>query len=233
MLTSTCTQIRFLQSQTKINIFKTLSLCHTSCFLEDAGPVTSYLSTIKKWLDDNPNEVVTLLLTNGDNVAVSKFDASFTSSGLKSYAYTPPTSPLALDEWPTLKELISAGTRLVTFLDYGADVRKFPYILDEFAYFFETPFNTLDPRFAQCTLDRPPKASPNGRMYIVNHFLDVELAGILVPNREAAGTTNGARSIGAQVALCEKSYHRAPVSILVDFIHKGEVLTAQNNANGL
>ena len=70
-------------------------------------------------------------------------------------------------------------------------------------------------------------------MYIVNHYLNIKLAGILIPNREAAGTTNGAKSIGAQVALCEKSYHRAPAGILVDFFDKGDVFSAQNNANGL
>ena len=72
-------------------------------------------------------------------------------------------------------------------------------------------------------------------MYIVNHYLDIELAvgDILIPNREAAGITNGVKSIGAQVALCEKSYHRAPVGILVDFFDTGDVFAAQKNANGL
>ena len=198
--------IRFLQSQTQVNVFKILSLCHTSCFLEDAGPVVSYLSSIKIWLENNPNEVVTILLTNGDNVVVPMFDDAFTCSGLKSYVYTPPVSPLTLDAWPTLQELISAGTRLVAFLDYGADVGRFPYLLDEFAYFFETPYNTLDPSFPQCAIDRPPNAAPDGRMYIVNHYLDIEIAGILIPDRGAAGTTNAATSIGAQVAICEGLY---------------------------
>lgn len=54
--------IRFLQAQSHMNkIFKTFNLCHTSCFLEDAGPVSTYLSDIKSWLDANPSEVVTLV----------------------------------------------------------------------------------------------------------------------------------------------------------------------------
>ncbi|KAL8725009.1 MAG: hypothetical protein Q9166_007632 [cf. Caloplaca sp. 2 TL-2023] len=166
--------IRFLQSQTHINSFKTLSLCHTSCFLNDAGPLTSFLSTIKTWLDKNPNEVLTLLLTNGDRTPVSQFDTAFKSAGLDKYASTPPTIPLAMDNWPTLSTLIAAKTRLIVFLDYGASPTV-PYILDEFAYFFETPFNTIDPTFNQCNLDRPPNAKPEGRMYIVNHFLDKKI----------------------------------------------------------
>ncbi len=63
----------------------------------------------------NPNEVLTILLTNGDNADVSLFGTAVTSSGLSKYAYTP-SSQLTMSEWPTLQELISAGTRLVMFL---------------------------------------------------------------------------------------------------------------------
>lgn len=109
--------IRFLQAQTHM-LDDSLYLCHTSCILEDAGSLVSYLTTVKTWLDSNPNEVLTLLLTNGDYVGIGNFSAAFESSGIDSYAYVPTTSPdvLPIDEWPTLQELIDAGTRLVAFL---------------------------------------------------------------------------------------------------------------------
>ena len=227
--------IRFLQAQAHKNLLGTLELCHTSCFEEDAGDVATYLSTVKSWLDANPNEVVTILLVNGDHVPVSMFDDAYTSSGLKSYAYTPPTSPLAINAWPTLQEMISAGTRLVAFLDAGADA-SVPYILDEFTYFFETPYDTTDPSFPECSIDRPPGAKPDGRMYIVNHFLDLDLLGIDIPDREALNTTNaatGVGSIGAQADLCIGLYGRAPWGVLVDFFDQGNVFAAQNKLNGL
>ena len=110
--------IRFLQAQSHKNPFGTLSLCHTSCYLADAGSVQSYLSTIKSWLDTHPNEVLTVLLTNGDSVDVGMFDAAFTDSGIKPYAFIPASTPgiLALDAWPTLQEMIASGKRLVVFL---------------------------------------------------------------------------------------------------------------------
>ena len=89
--------IRFLQVQSHKNIFGILHLCHTSCFELDAGTVESYLATVNSWLDAHPNEVVTLLIVNGDNVPVAEFDDAYTSSGLKSLAYTPPKSPLEID----------------------------------------------------------------------------------------------------------------------------------------
>ena len=120
--------------------------------------------------------------------------------------------------------------------DYGANTNKIPYILDEFAYFFETPFDTTDPNFAECTLDRPAGASPDGRMYIVNHFLDINVLGILIPDKGADQTTNaatGTGSIGAQVGLCETTYGRKPKGVLVDDFDKGNVFAAQNAMNGL
>ena len=228
--------IRFLQAQTHKNLLGTLELCHTSCLEEDAGPLSSYLSTVKTWLDANPNEVVTILLVNGDNVDISMFDDAYTSSGLKTYAYTPPTSPLALSAWPTLQEMISAGTRLVAFLDTGA-APSVPYILDEFTYFFETPYDTMDPTFPECTIDRPPGlTTADGRMYIVNHFLDMDLGGIGVPDDPADNTTNaatGVGSIGAQAGICIGLYGRAPWGVLVDYFDEGDVFTAQNALNGL
>ncbi len=246
--------IRFLQAQSHLDSFKQLSLCHTSCFLEDAGSVQGYLATIKSWLDANPNEVVTVLLTNGDNVDISLFDTAFSNSGIKSYAYIPPTSPLAITAWPTLGDMIKAGARLVVFLgqsippprkplspanpsntDTGANPST-PYILDEFSYFFETPYDTLDPNFPECTLDRPSNASPAGRMYIVNHFLDISIFGVDIPDRAADPQTNaatGAGSIGAQVAICDGMYVQAPKGVLVDNFDVGDVFTAQKALNGL
>lgn len=111
--------IRYLQAQTHkaIGDDSTLELCHTSCFLEDAGSLSDFLTTIKTWLDGNPNEVLTLLLTNGDSVDVSTFGDTFSGvDGLTDYIYVPESQPLAIGSWPTLGDLISAGTRLVVFL---------------------------------------------------------------------------------------------------------------------
>ncbi|WEW58734.1 hypothetical protein PRK78_004202 [Emydomyces testavorans] len=231
--------IRYLQGQTHIQeVDKTLHMCHTSCFLEDAGPVEDFLGTVKVWLDGHPQEVVTLLLTNGDNVDVSRFDEAFTKSGIKDYAFVPSSSPgmLPMDAWPTLGELIESGKQLIVFLDYKADMSKIPYILDQFTYYFETPFSTTDPKFPQCQIDRPPNAKADGRLYLVNHTLNVDLLGVIVPDRLKAPKTNAATgegSIGAHVDLCNSIYHRKPNVVLLDFINQGEVLKAQKMMNGL
>ncbi|KAE8148022.1 PLC-like phosphodiesterase [Aspergillus avenaceus] len=232
--------IRFLQGQTHkaLDDDNTIELCHTSCLLEDAGTLESFLGAVKTWLDSHPDEVVTLLLTNGDGFPVSRFGEVFVAAGIKDYAFVPESSPdvLAMGSWPTFGDLIRNGKRLVVFLDYGADTAAVPYILNEFAYFFETPFGVTNASFPDCSIDRPSGASADGRMYIVNHFLDVDILGVLVPDRIRAPKTNavsGTGSIGAQSDLCQSIYKRLPNVVLLDFVDQGEVIKAQKTLNGI
>lgn len=232
--------IRFLTAQTHKNVFGQLDACHTSCWEEDAGSVSGYLTTIKTFLDNNPDEVVTVLLTNGDNLGMDKFDAEFTKSGVKKYVYTPPSTNLAIDKWPTFGDMIASGQRLVVFMDYGADPTHYPYILDEFAYMFETPFDTTDPNFAQCKVDRPANANPDGRMYLVNHNLDIDLlhnGDILIPDHPDVAKTNAATgnpsSIMNQSNLCNDIYKRYPRVVILDYVDAGDWKTAELMMNGL
>jgi hypothetical protein len=250
--------IRFLQAQTHEMLGK-LRMCHTSCWLYDGGTLHDYLTTVKTWLDKHPNEVVTMLLTNYDRNPPSDFDAVFSSVGLDKLAFVPASSPnpLHFDAWPTYAELIALDSRLVLFLDYKADTSVVPYILPEFDYFFETPFNTIDPTFDQCTFDRGPDGSDgNGLMYIVNHFLDKEVGAdvlnipddvldivvpdeskrVLIPDHDSNFATNAATgdgSIGAQAELCKNIWGRWPNVVLVDMFSRGNIFEAQNRLNGL
>lgn len=106
--------VRFLQAQTHFDN-NTIKLCHTECFLEDAGPLETYLAGIKAFLDANPREHVTLLLTNQDGQPGAAFDAVFQASGIQGYAFAP-GSDLTLDQWPTLGQMIDNGQRLVVFM---------------------------------------------------------------------------------------------------------------------
>jgi hypothetical protein len=109
--------IRFLQAQTH-NFLNTPFMCHTSCFEENAGTVQAYLTQVKNWLDNNPNEVVTMLWTNPDMMAMSKFDTVFKNVGATKYVFKPSSSPnpLPMDSWPTLGDMIASGQRLVVFI---------------------------------------------------------------------------------------------------------------------
>jgi hypothetical protein len=59
-------------------------------------------------------------------------------------------------------------------------------------------------------------------MYIVNHFLDLQIGSILVPDDPADSTTNSASNIEAQVNLCNGMYGRMPNGVLVDYFNIGK-----------
>ena len=248
--------IRFLQAQTHRGlVFGELKLCHTSCMMEDGGALKDYLTTVKKWLEANPHEVVTLLLTNGDYLDVGAFDQVFTKAGITDLVYTPQRAPPKTrhrrgennatstnpEQWPTLGQMIAKNQRLVVFLDYGAKPTSVPYILNEFAYFWETPYDTTDPTFSQCAIDRPylaADATPAARrdveqrMYIVNHYLDTKVLGMEVPDRRDAKKTNAWESVGRQAGLCERVHGRKPRVVLVDYFDVGGWFRVQDRLNG-
>ncbi|KAI3395159.1 hypothetical protein diail_1711 [Diaporthe ilicicola] len=114
--------VRFLQAQTHLDN-NTVKLCHTVCILEDAGPLATYLGDVKAFLDANPREVVTLLLTNQDGLPGATFDAVFRGAGIQGYAFAPGRN-LTLEQWPTLGQMIDNGQRLVVFMGAWAFWRK-------------------------------------------------------------------------------------------------------------
>ncbi len=131
-----------------------LELCHTSCGILDAGALQAWLALIKAWMDQNPNEVVTLLLVNSDNQDASVFGRAFEASGLAAYGYRP-ASPGSTNSWPTLQSMIASNHRLVTFVASITYSTSYPYLLPEFQYVFETPFLVTGPSGFNCSLDRP------------------------------------------------------------------------------
>lgn len=223
--------VRFLQAQTHSK-YGAIEMCHTHCWELDSGSLAKYLQEIATWMNSNPNEVVTLLLTNGDAIPVQRFDAAFESTGLKNYAFHP-NGRLSKDDWPTLQQLIDAETRLVVFMDYNTDQRTVDYLINEFDYFWETPYGITDENFPTCSVDRPPDGDPQMLMGIMNHMLNFRIGGIVFPDQVDAKTTNSLGSIARQVNLCESQGKQQPNVILLDYINIGDAQMAQLTFNGL
>jgi hypothetical protein len=71
-----------------------------------------------------------MLIVNSDGFAPTDFASVFESVGLDTLSYAPPSPSLPATGWPALSAMITAGTRLVTFLDTGANFAEVPYIID-------------------------------------------------------------------------------------------------------
>ncbi|KAI6709169.1 hypothetical protein JHW43_008306 [Diplocarpon mali] len=236
--------IRLLQSQVH-DENGTLQLCHTSCSLLNGGTLEAWLADIKVWMDANANEVVTILLVNADGQEASAYGSVFAASGISDYGFTP-SSTSAMSTWPTLQTLIDANTRLVTFIasiDYDT---AYPYLLPEFSYVFENPYDVTNPSGFNCTVDRPTSLSTgtgsaavsSGYMSLMNHFAYANALGISVPAISLIENTNnpsanGSGTLGTHSEQCTSEWGGKPTFILVDFFNVGPAITAADNLNGI
>ncbi|KAL0063565.1 hypothetical protein AAF712_009182 [Marasmius tenuissimus] len=203
--------------------------------LFDGGLVVDYLKKVKSFLDANPNEVVTLLFTNPEDVSITDvWKPAFDDSGITPLTYVPPHQPMARSEWPTLGELIDSGKRVIVFLDAGAEDGGVDSILPEFTMIWEPPFSSTDPNFP-CKVDRiSGPLSPADHMYMLNHNLNAEVIdGVLISDRVHAPTTNSVNSIMADANGCEPlADGHAPNFVMLDYVNVGEGMKAVDQLNG-
>ena len=226
-------------------------LCHTSCDLLDAGILSDWLRSLKTWLDENPNEVITVLLVNSDNATPQDLGAHFTTASITDYAYVPPSTsvPPAGGVWPTLQDLITANKRLMVFvatLKNPASIpAEFSYLMDEFTFMFENPFENDSPSNFTCNPDRPTGVQGNSaaaissnRMALTNHFLYQQgLFDIETPDTDHINTTNSpgnsVGNLGYALSTCNTAYGKYPTFTLVDFFDEGPAINAVDAANGV
>lgn len=234
--------IRMLQIQAHV-ANGTVFLCHSSCDILNAGTMTDYLTTVAEWVAKHPYDVITILIGNAKYLPVTTYTPAIADSGLLPYVYTPPKKDMKLADWPTLSSMIITSSRVVIFMDYEANQDTTPYILDEFSYMWETPFDPVDRAFP-CTVQRPPnlsKAAAKSRMYIANHNLNTELEllgnSLLVPTQPLLAETNavsGFGSLGLAAQQCNATWGKPPTVLNVDYYNVGngsvfEVAAKWNN----
>lgn len=238
--------VRLLQAQVH-DKNGTLHLCHSDCNLLDAGPLAEWLQLIANWMNANTNDVVTILLVNADRSSAATLGAAFASAGLDKLGYKPPTTS-ATGNWPTLQSMIDNKTRLVAFatdFDYSQSV---PYLLPEFDFMFETPYEVTEPTGFNCTLDRPSTAKLNkspttaislNYLSLVNHFQYQRFLGsILAPDSDSLNVTNSPDTtapgnFGRHIQQCNSEWGARPNFMLVDFWNVENPITAVDRINGL
>ncbi|KIW90563.1 uncharacterized protein Z519_09210 [Cladophialophora bantiana CBS 173.52] len=226
-------------------------LCHSSCDLLDAGILSDWLEEIKTWLDNNPNEVVTILLVNSDNATPEDLGAHFTTAEITNYAYVPPSTstPPSSGTWPTLQDLITANKRLMVFVASLSDPASIPsqyaYLMDEFTFIFENPYDNTSPNNFSCLPDRPTSVQGNtqaaiasNRMALTNHFLYQEgLFDIETPNVDNITVTNSPGNslgnLGYALSQCNSAYGKPSTFVLVDFFDQGPAIAAVDAMNGV
>ncbi|KAL8908577.1 MAG: hypothetical protein Q9171_005374 [Xanthocarpia ochracea] len=237
--------VRLLTAQVHSHNNGAWHLCHSDCSLLDAGTLSSWLATIKSWLDKHPHDVVSIILVNADHATASDLDGEFKAAAVRSYAYAPVSTMAASISWPTLNDLISSGKRLVTFVADIAPSTAAPYLMDQFTFVFENPYSVTSLSNFSCTPQRPAvvegqtsAAVQSGRLPLMNHFLNVQQSfDIQIPDVGNLSVTNAISgptgNLGDAAAACTAAYAKAPVFILVDFFEHGSSISTADRLNGI
>lgn len=210
--------IRLLQGQGHNGTNKLgsmIELCHSSCALQDGGTLEAYLTKVKAWVVANPREVLTILWVNSDNMPAAHWAKAYVSTGLASFSYAPSNGKVS--SWPSLQNLIAAGTPVINFLTSQTDYSTVPYLLGEWDNIWETPYDNTNNAFT-CELDRGTR--PN-QLYLANHFVykTQSILGSTIDSPDTAniGTTNSIANMNTHAQLCASQNSRYPNFFLVDY----------------
>ena len=185
------------------------------------APFTSNLRDIKLFLDENPNEVVTLILEC--YATASEIESDLISTDLMPYLYSHEG-----DSWPTLQEMIDNNSRLVVFSDKNDALpyqRWYHYIWD---LAVETHFSVHNANDFTCAYNRGDSTK---ELFILNHFATKSLLG--TGNERASEVANANPFFIDRAMQCYKETGKFPNFITVDFVEIGDAMDVVNELNSM
>jgi len=187
-------------------------LCHVFC---EAGAIdmTTALSAVRRWMDKHPDEVLIFFLE--DSVTPADTARVFKQSGLLRYVYTHGRA----DPWPTLRQMISSGHRLLV-LSENEKSGAVPWYHDGFSLVQETPYHFTSAKKFSC---RPNRGTPNSPLFLLNHWIDNGR-----PSRKASAEVNRFDVLLPRAQACQKQRELLPNIVAVDWYDEGDLLGAVN-----
>ena len=189
-------------------------LCHGYCEL-GAQPLLEGLGEIEDFLDAHPDNVVLLLFQDG--LSVERMVAALDESGLGERAWT-------FDgEFPTLSELIEAGTNLVVTGESGGPPPAWYHHAWDLIQ--DTPYSFSSEDAFTCEANRGEATSP---LFLVNHWLGTPL-----PTPEGAERVNAASVLQARAEQCAAERGQRVNLLGVDFYERGDLFSVVDQLNGL
>jgi hypothetical protein len=201
-------------------------LCHTFCEL-GAVSLSSVLAGLRTYLVGNPGAVV-IVINQDEGVAPADIRRAFEQAGLLDLVYRG-----SFERFPTLREMIDSGQRLVVMAENDADdIPWYPLAysdaLQETPFRFTNAAELTDPsRVAEsCRSNRGPASAP---LFLVNHWVDTSPA----PRASIAADVNQRSALLRRAETCRRIRHRLPNLVAVDFYKRGDVLGVVRALNGL
>ena len=191
-------------------------LCHAVCSL-GSMPLADGLREITDFLDANTGEVVTIIFES--YIPADLAAAAFEAADLKKYTYQNDGG-----EWPTLGQMIDAGTRLVVFQDVSV-YPSYPWQMYVWDYAFETNYAAVTPEDFSCNVNR---GNPNHDLFIFNNFLTS-----IFGSPASAEQVNSNPFLVTRINECEAVRAAMANFVTVDFISIGDTIITVDELNAL
>ncbi len=201
-------------------------LCHTFCEL-GSTPLGEVLDDMRDFLVTHPGEVVVVI--NQDYVTPADFTGAVEDAGLADYTFTPPST----GPWPTLRDLIDRGERLLLLAENHAGAQPwyqpaFARITEDTPFTFTRPEQLLDPDrlAASC---RPNRGPPDAPLFLINHWINTDP----VPLPSNATRVNAAQPLLRRVRVCDRERDTRVNLLAVDFYRRGDLFAVVDELNGV
>ena len=202
------------------NWFGNTVVYHGSAVL-GTSPFEDELNKIKVFLDNNPNEVVTVILEC--NVSANDVESEMNQSGLLSYVYEHQLGT----SWPTLQTMINNNTRCVVFSDVDDASASQGWYHYMWTNMVETHYSNNVLADFSCDFNRGDSIND---LFILNHFVTNSVLGTgLEPESEIA---NSNPYFINRVLLCQQEKAKFPNFVTVDFVELGDSKLVVDQLNG-
>jgi len=188
-------------------------LCHSDCSASNYDRLGNQLREIGRFLDENPNEVVTLILEN----YVDPMDLLDELQSYGIFHYVHWQWRHRLREWPTLGDMIRANKRLVILDDHASDNAGDAWDIPMWSVASETNFDVN--RRDELTCLPTGRGNMDNPLFLLNHFTSA-------PTQAMAANFNGADFIVQRARQCRVARGHMANFIAVNFHEIGEVAGA-------
>lgn len=203
------------------NWFGNTVVYHGSAIL-GTSPFEDELEKIKTFLDNNPNEVVTVILEC--NVSADDVEAKMIQSGLMNYVYEHQLGTA----WPTLQSMIDNNSRCVVFSDVDDASASQAWYHYMWTNMVETHFSNHDISDFSCDFNRGDSIND---LFILNHFVTSSITGT---GLEAESEVVNSNPFFINRALqCQQEKLKFPNFVTVDFVELGDSKLVVDQLNGI
>lgn len=203
------------------DLFGTTVVYHGSAIL-GSNTLEEELTKIKVFLDNNPSEIVTIILEC--YVSATAIQNEMNQTGLMSYVYEHPSG----SPWPTLQTMISDGTRCVVFSDVDDASASQGWYHYMWTNMVETHYSINDIVDFTCDFNRGDSIND---LFILNHFITSSVLGTGIEAQALLANSNP--FFINRAVQCQQEKAKFPNFVTVDFVDLGDAKLVVEQLNGL